>query len=75
MFFKKIWLIYIFGPYKYTNFSFYSLKKFPSTFSPYKIFNRNFWSTIFKIIFVFFNEIVQKCVEYCKKPHKKIRIF
>ena len=22
---------------------------------------------IFKLIFVFFNDIVQKCVEYCKK--------
>jgi len=28
---------------------------------------------IFKLIFVFFNEIVQKCVEYCeKKSQKKI---
>jgi len=29
-----------------------------------------------KLIFVFFNEIVHKCVEYCKKKNpKKIELF
>jgi len=31
---------------------------------------------ILKLIFVFFNEIVQKCVEYCKKHcQKKLEFF
>ena len=30
---------------------------------------------IFKLIFVFFNDIVQKCVKYCKKNLKNIYNF
>ena len=43
-------------------------------FSPYKIFLQ-LLVPIFKLIFVFFNEIVQKCEKYCKTISQKNNFF
>jgi len=50
---KKIMAKYVLSFYKYTNFSFYYLKNFPSTFNLYKIFKRCFWSIFLSQILYF----------------------
>jgi len=61
-------------PINIPTFRFRSSKIFLQLLVPIK-FSITTFSPYFKLIFVFFNEIVLKCVEYCKNLSQKILEF